>query len=137
MRILYDTNIVVDVFLERGPFFRPAAQLFEATAQGSLGGLLGATTVTTIHYLIAKVQNRQQARQRVKQILHLFEVATVNRVVLEAALESDFADFEDAVLHEAGLRAGADGIVTRDGDGFATATIPVYTPPELVEMLRQ
>lgn len=137
MRILFDTNVIVDVFLERGPFFRPAAQLFDATAQGELVGLLGATTVTTIYYLIAKARSRQQALRTVRSLLQLFEVAAVNRAVLERAMAVNFSDFEDAVLHEAGLRAEVDGIVTRDGDDFATATVPVYTPAELIELLQQ
>lgn len=137
MRILFDTNVIVDVFLERGPFFRPAARLFEAVERERLEGLLGATTVTTVHYLVAKGSGQVNAHESIGELLRLFEVAAVNRAVLQQAAASEFSDFEDAVLHEAGRRSAADGLVTRDKDDFSAATLAVYTPNELVEALRR
>lgn len=45
------------------------------------------------------------------------------------------ADFEDAVLHEAAIQAGADCIVTRNIDDFGLAMIPVYTPAQFLAAL--
>lgn len=137
MRILFDTNVIVDVFLERGPFFGPAAQLLDAVEHGELEGLLGATTVTTVYYLVSKVKKEATARETIGGLLQLFEVAAVNRTVLEQATASAFSDFEDAVLHEAGRRSSAEGIVTRDKGDFTAATLTIYTPAELLQALRQ
>jgi hypothetical protein len=71
-----------------------------------------------------------------KDLLQLFEVAPVNRAVLEDALALGFADFEDAVLHEAGRLAGAQAIVTRDPSGFSAAALRIYDPETLVAALR-
>jgi hypothetical protein len=63
----------------------------------------------------------------------VFEVAPVDRDVLQRALDDDgFGDYEDAVAHEAALAAGASAIVTRNGRDFAKATIPVFEPLELL-----
>ena len=65
----------------------------------------------------------------------LFEVAPVNRAVLDAALSSGFKDFEDAVMHESGVYKEDQGIVTRDSDGFKKSQINIYSPEELLLML--
>ncbi|CAN5343135.1 hypothetical protein BH24ACT19_BH24ACT19_09380 [soil metagenome] len=70
-----------------------------------------------------------------RDLLRLFEVAPVNRAVLESALALGFDNFENAVLHEAGRFAGARAITTRDPSCFSAATLPVYDPEALVAAL--
>jgi len=65
----------------------------------------------------------------------LFEVAPVNRAVLDAALTSGFKDFEDAVVHESGVYKESQGIVTRDFNGFKKLKISIFSPEELLLML--
>lgn len=135
MRVLFDTNVVLDVLLNRTPYVGTAVPLFAGVERREITGLLGATTVTTIHYLSRKSLGERGARRQVRRLLDLFEVAPVTRPVLEDALVLGFADLEDAVLHEAGRHAGAEGVVTRDADGFRMATLPVYAPDELLAIL--
>ncbi len=135
MKIIFDTNIVLDVLLDREPFSTPAALLFSKVEKGELFGYLCATTVTTIHYLIHKALGARQARKHVGNLLSLFEIAPVNRPVLEGALRSRFEDFEDAVIHEASIHVNVDSLVTRDSIGFRRATVPVYSADELLRVL--
>lgn len=135
MKILFDTNIVLDVLLDREPFATSAAQLFSKVEKGELFGCLCATTITTIHYLVRKTFGGHQARTHVGSLLSLFEIAPVNRAVLEGALKLDFQDFEEAVIHEASIHAGVQALVTRDFNGFRRTTIPVYSPDELLSAL--
>lgn len=135
MKILFDTNIVLDLLLERQPFVEQAQLLFEKVESGQINALLGATTITTLDYLLTKTLGTRQAKQIIKKLLALFEIAPVNRLVLESALESNFTDFEDAVLHAAAIHSGAQSIVTRDEKGFSKAKIAVYSPPALLHAL--
>lgn len=135
MRVLFDTNVVLDVLLERKPHALPATSLFEHLARRNLQGLLGATTVTTIYYLAAKAVGAKAARRHVETLLSLFEVAPVTRVVLADALALEWPDYEDAVLLQAARHAGADGLVTRDRAGFKTRQLPIYVPEELLNRL--
>lgn len=135
MRVLFDTNVLLDVLFERHPFVQEAALLFDLTVREEIGGLLGATSITTLYYLVAKGSTQTMAGENIQELLRLFEVAAVNRRVLEAAATSGVDDFEDAVLHEAAHVAGADGIVTRNATDFSEATLAVYTPPELLTAL--
>lgn len=137
MTILFDTNVVLDVLLKRAPHEEAARWLIDRVEGGALIGVLGATTVTTIDYVAGRAIGKAKMRRDLRSLFRLFEIAAVNRAVLESALESDFTDFEDAVLHEAGRRMDVDGIVTRDSEGFAAAIVPIYTPPELVVLLNR
>jgi len=136
LRVLFDTTVVLDVLLKRQPHAPVAIRLFDCVAERRLDGLLGATTVTTIYYLAAKAVGRAEATRHVRELLALFEVAAVTRPVLEGALGLEVADFEDAVLHEAARQAGAEGIVTRDPAGYAKVGLSVYTPEELLAVVK-
>ena len=136
MRVLFDTNVVLDVLLDREPYVEAASYLFSQVEQGELVGSICATTVTTVYYLTAKALDVMQAVNKVQTLLTLFEVATVNRAVLEAALTAGFTDFEDAVIHEAARHTEAGAIVTRNARDFAKASIPIYVPDELMKMLQ-
>ena len=135
MRILFDTNIVLDVLMDRMPFSDAAVELFAKVEDGTIIGYLCGTTVTTVYYLASKVVGADRARVEVGKLLTLFEVAPVSRPVLESALVADFNDFEDAVVHEAACHVGADAIVTRNQKDFRKSAISVYSSAELARIL--
>lgn len=135
MKILLDTNIVLDVLMDRMPFADAATELFSKVEDGTIIGYLCGTTITTVYYLAAKTVGAPRAREEIKKLLSLFEVAPVNRPVLESALIADFSDFEDAVIHEAACHAGAEAIVTRNQKDFKKSRIPVYSSEELAKIL--
>ena len=135
MRVLFDTNVVLDALLDRDPWAEAAVALFAKVESGELVGHLGATTLTTVYYIASRNVGADAAEGMMRDLLRLFEVAPVNRAVLTGALGSGFADFEDAVLHEAGRSVGADALTTRDPEGFARSSLRVYAPDALVAAL--
>lgn len=137
MKIVFDTNIVLDVLLIREPYAQMSINLFDMVVSKEIEGYLCATTVTTIDYLVAKHHDKQRARELVRQLLELFSVTEVNKTVLEQAVLSDFSDFEDAVLYQASCHASVDSIVTRNSKDFKTALLPIYSPDELWELIQQ
>lgn len=135
MKILLDTNIVLDVLMDRIPFADSAVDIFSKVEDGTIIGYVCATTITTVHYLAAKAVGAARAQEEIKKLLNLFEVAPVNRHVLESALIADFNDFEDAVIHETACHVGADAIVTRNQKDFRISRIPVYSSEEMAKIL--
>jgi predicted nucleic acid-binding protein len=127
---------VLDHLLEREPHADAAEQLLSLVDSGRLEGLVCSTTVTTIHYLAAKAVGTSDALDYVRKLLAIFDVACVDREVLRGALDLGFADFEDAVTHEAARNSGAAAIVTRNAKDFARSTIPVFSPKELIAAVR-
>jgi predicted nucleic acid-binding protein len=131
MNILFDTNVLLDVFLRRSPFYGPSVYLISKVEQSVIEGWLGGTTVTTIHYLLQKHLDRPTAKKHLNTLLELFHIAAVNQLVLKEALDLSFSDYEDAVLHQSALHANLDGIVTRNTRDFSNSSLPIYTPEEL------
>lgn len=124
------------MLLDREPFVEDAFHLLAKVERSEVTGVICATTVTTIYYLVSKSLGTKEATRHIKTLLSIFEIAPVNRAVLEEAIDSRFSDFEDAVLHASALTVGADCIVTRDFSGFKKSKIPVYTPNELLSILQ-
>jgi predicted nucleic acid-binding protein len=135
LKILLDTNIVLDVLMDRLPYSDTATVLFSKVEDGTIIGYLCCTTITTVFYLASKTVGAARAHEEIKKLLSLFEVAPVNRHVLESALELDFNDFEDAVIHEAACHIGVDAIVTRNQKDFKKSRISVYSSEEMVKIL--
>jgi predicted nucleic acid-binding protein len=136
MRVLFDTNVVLDLLMKRRPHVDNVAALFVAVDRRQLQGLLCAATVTTVQYLVSKELGVPATNIHLRTLLAMFEIAPVNRDVLVEALALNFPDFEDAVLHEAARHSEATGIVTRNPDDFKQGTLRIYAPDELVVMLR-
>jgi len=136
MKILFDTNVILDVMLDRTPFAEPASHLLSLVEGGDISGIICATTVTTIHYLATKILGKNESKNKIKDLITLFEIASVNRTVIENAINSTFTDFEDSVIHQAANHAGSEAIVTRDPKGFKKSKMPVYSPVELLKILQ-
>lgn len=138
MRVLIDTNVVLDYLLEREPFLQDAEELFNAIDTGQATGYITATTLTDIFY-IARRQTRsvELARQAVSITLTVMVICPVNRAILEAAFASGLADFEDAVQIFCASSQGLDAIVTRDLQGFVGSSVPVLSVRQLLEQLKQ
>ena len=135
MKVLFGTNIIIDVLLDRKPFSEHASYLMSKVERSEINGFLCATTVTTIHYLLSKYLDKEKAIDSINSIMALFEIASVNRLVIENALKSKFSDFEDSVLHESARHAGAEYIITRNIKDFKKSKIPAYTATEFLSML--
>jgi predicted nucleic acid-binding protein len=135
VRILVDTNVVLDLLLARKPFVSDAAKIFTMVERGSVEGFLCATTLTTIDYLLGQSLSERDAREAVRKLLSLFEVASVNRVVLTAAIESSMRDFEDAVLAQSANHSGVERIVTRNTSDFSQSPVIAVDPPEFLAQL--
>ena len=135
MKVLFDTNIILDVLLDRKPFSEHASYLMSKVERSEINGFLCATTMTTIYYLLSKYLDKEKAIDSINAIMALFEIASVNRLVIENALKSKFSDFEDAVLHESARHAGAEYIITRNINDFKITKIPAFTPAEFLNML--
>jgi predicted nucleic acid-binding protein len=136
MKVLIDTNVLLDFLLEREPFKKDAEDLFTAIDSGQIIGYVTATTLTDIFYIARKhTRSLELAREAVSSTLDTMTICPVNRNVLEAAFASGLTDFEDAVQIYSAIAQNLDAIVTRDAKGFVSSTIPVYSVQELLKRL--
>jgi predicted nucleic acid-binding protein len=133
MRVLYDTNVLLDVLLERKPFYASAARTWTLAELGRLEGLAAAVSFTNAFYIISKVLARESARNAIKKMRGIFAPVTCDGWVINKAIDAELPDFEDAVQYFSALHAGADCILTRNaGDFPPQPVVPVFSPAEFL-----
>lgn len=132
MRVVLDTNIVLDVLCDRAPFNIAAKSLWARIESGDLDASLVSTTFTTIYYIVRKQLGSAPALEAVENLLNTYNVCPVDFNVLDKALAKGMADFEDAVVDAAAEMAGIPIIVTRDSQHFAGSSRRIMDAATLV-----
>jgi len=132
MKILLDTNVVLDVLLAREPFVDLAREIFILIENGEIEGYLCATSVTTLHYLIGRESNKKEADEIIEKLLTLFEVSPVTKKILYDASINNGLDYEDSVIYTSAFYSEIDIIVTRDKKGFKESKISSLNPKEFL-----
>lgn len=136
MKVLIDTNILLDFLLQREPFRQEAEELFQAIDSGKVIGYVAASTLTDIFYIARRhTHSVEKARQAVLETLTVMVICPVTRTILESAIASGITDFEDAVQIACAVAQGLEAILTRDMQGFASSSVPVLSVGQLLEQL--
>ncbi|HID53521.1 MAG TPA: PIN domain-containing protein [Anaerolineae bacterium] len=132
MHLLPDTNVLLDVLLERKNWADASKQVWQAHNDGRIFGYVTASTLTDIFYVGRRYKGRDGVREAVRICLQSFNICDVTRQTLLLADSLPGRDFEDNVQIACALLANLNGIVTRDKSGFTAADLPVWTPEELL-----
>jgi len=132
MRVLLDTNIVLDLLLQREPFVNDARDIFLLIENNQIDGFLCATTITTLHYLISKSKNKEEANHIIKTLLKIFNIAPVDKTTLLNASDDIGIDYEDSVIYSSAKISKIDIIITRDNKGFKNSKVKVLKPKEFL-----
>jgi predicted nucleic acid-binding protein len=130
--VLCDINFILDIFLEREPFYTPAARIFAMIEAKRLKGYLCANSFPILFYILAKELKRDKAIRVLEKVRIVFRVASVDEKVIDLSLASDFKDFEDAVQCYSAVGAKVDCLITRNKTDYITGTLPIMTPEEFL-----
>lgn len=128
MKILIDTNVILDIVLERQPFVEQSAELLKTAQQDNIQLFLSATTITDLYYITRKAKSKQIALDFIGDLLQFIEIASVDKRVIIQALHSDMPDFEDAVQEGSAKNEGINVIVTRNEVDFKNSDLEIYSP---------
>ncbi len=132
MNVLLDTNIVLDLLLKREPFCNSAKEIFSLIENRNIVGYLCASTITTIHYLVSKSFDKSKAEKIIDNLLLIFEITDINKLVLIDAVKNNGVDFEDSVIYTSAKFCDIDIIITRDKKGFKNSPILTLQPQEFL-----
>lgn len=135
MKILIDTNVILDIVLERQPFLKHAELLLQTAQRTSTEIFLSATTVTDLYYIIRKAKGRATALDFIKDLMQFVEVAAVDKSVILQALQSNISDFEDAVQEISAKNEEIEIIVTRNESDFTNSILEVHTPESFLKRI--
>jgi predicted nucleic acid-binding protein len=133
--VLLDTNIIVDVALERQPHFEASQQVLLLVEQGQIEGYISASTFGDLYYIIRRSRGREWTTDFINWLVTYCQIATVNQAVIRMALTSNFRDFEDAIQYATAVINQLDAIVTRNPQDFLVTTPRIMTPNQLIQEL--
>lgn len=134
MKLLIDTNVVLDVLLRREPFFGKAAEGLNLTQREDVREYVSASAITDIYYIANKqMKDRAAVRDLLNRLLMLVSVAAVSEQEIRNALHLEWADFEDSVQYSVALLNEMDGIVTRNPGDYQEADVQIWLPEQILE----
>jgi predicted nucleic acid-binding protein len=136
MKVLIDTNIVLDVLLNRQPYCQDAAKIIVLSEKEIIESYVSASAITDIYYITQKeYKNKQITIDLIKKILEVISVATITGNNIYQALDLGWNDFEDSVQYVVGESIATDYIVTRNVNDFDNSTIKIVTPEQFLNIL--
>jgi predicted nucleic acid-binding protein len=133
--LLIDTNVVLDVVLERRPWVEDASALLDAIARHRAVGHIAGHAVTTVYYIVERERDRKVAGTAVSDLLDLLQVVPLSSDDFRRAIGLGLGDYEDAVQAAACLQVGADFLVTRNARDFKDAPVLPRSPGEILALL--
>jgi len=132
IKILLDTNIILDIALKREPHFENSAEIFKLIEKYAIEAYISATSVNDIYYIARKEKGNEAARAFITGLVGFVTIAGISRQTVMNALQSEIADFEDALQNYAAIETDCDYIITRNKSDFRNADIIVLTPTEFI-----
>ena len=137
MRILLDTNIILDIALGRLPHLADSADVFRKIDNESIYGFVTATTITDIYYVAKREKGHQTTIDFISNLIEIVDIIGIDKEIVIASLISDFADFEDAIQSVSSRLNGIDYIITRNHKDFIKSEISAVSPKELLALLKK
>lgn len=135
MKILIDTNVILDVLMERKPFAENAAKIFKLCEVKRVVGYISALSVPNIVYIMRKELDAERIGEILRQLSLIFTFVDLKGADLVKASALDFVDYEDALQSVAAGRIRADYIVTRNVKDYNGSKVMAVKPEELLERI--
>jgi predicted nucleic acid-binding protein len=127
-RVLFDTNILLDVILNRAAHVKASAAALDLVGQGKVEGYVAGHAVTTIAYIVQRERGAAEARKALAHLLSRVKVAPITDSSVRMALTMEFGDLEDAVCAASAQEASCAVIVTRNTQHFRKSEPPAILP---------
>ena len=138
MTVLIDTNVILDVLLQRQQFIQASAGVILLSEKNIIEGYVTASAITDIFYVTNNTyKDKQKTMNLLKSVLKTVNIAAVTGEEIYRALDLNWNDFEDAVQYTAGEHIQADYIITRDLGGYEGSSIPVIQPVGFLALMEQ
>jgi predicted nucleic acid-binding protein len=132
MDLFVDTNVILDVFMRRQPFYEESACVWSLCETGKITGFISALSFPNVFYLLRRAEGYNAARKGMGLMRDVFIPVPLDSQITNQAIDSDIKDFEDAIQFFSALRVGADSLITRNAKDFPTGDVPIQTPAEFL-----
>ncbi len=136
MRLLLDSNIVIDYLARRAPFCESATRLMLLGKTGDHELWVSTTQANDIFYVLGegKKSNASRVKEAMDKLKTFLRFCGLDEDGFLRALDSTWGDLEDACVHEVAMRLSADAIITRNKKDFRQSMVPVYDCGEFLRL---
>jgi len=134
-RVLIDTDVILDFFFDRKPFSDSAAVVLSLCERGEITGYVTSVIISNAYYLLRQTAPHKKVIESLNRLITITEVLKTDKEIIQAALNSPFKDFEDALQnYSAEFSGGIDAIITRNIKDFKNSTLGVLTPDDFLKL---
>ncbi len=134
MKIMCDTNVIIDVLLDREPFEEDSYKILSLCEEHRLDGFVSASSITDIFYLVRKyTHSTQLAYKAIGKLLEIVKVCSVTNNDVLTAFQKKAKDFEDCLVATCAKSIHCDYIITRNKKDFEGFDISILTPTEFLQ----
>lgn len=135
MKLFIDTNVILDVLAKREPFFSASASILNLCELGKVDGVASTLTFCTASYVLRKCLKGDAMKLHFRALRNICSPVDLTASVINKAIDSDIADFEDAVQFYSAVYCNADYIITRNTKDFPRReNLPVITPADFLAL---
>lgn len=136
MRVLVDTNVLIDYWCTRKPFFEDAVKLRIAACFDDIELWASGQSFTDAEYMLSSVDNHSEVRAILEKSLAFLNIAASTATDYAEGLASDWGDIGDYLVAKCAQRVRADYLLTRNKAGFIKSNVPVMEPKEFLALLK-
>ena len=137
IRVLLDTNVLIDYLARREPFFETACRLRIAAYFEDVELWVCPQSFSDAEYVLRRTIPTDQLRSMVLGCLEFLHIATPSATDLHDALASSWPDLEDFLIARGAKRVKASYLLTRDEKRFTESNVPALSPAEFLDMLKE
>ena len=134
MKIVVDTNMLLDFQAEREPYYRDSAVIWSLAESGRIDTNISSISFNNIVHIARKQEDAKKSFEAIMFLRDVFKPVAPDAQIINQAIDAKMKDFEDAIQYVSATRAQVDFLVTRNPDDFHHGPIPVCTPAEFVAM---
>ena len=135
-KVLIDTDVILDFFFDRQPFAEYSAQVIGLCETNKIKGFVTPVIYSNVYYLLRQTARHDKVIDKLKQLLMITDVLSMDKEVVSNALNSGFKDFEDSLQNFAAMKHGEiDVILTRNLKDFSKSEIGILTPESYIKSI--
>ena len=136
MQVLIDTNVILDVLLNRKDFVQNAVEILKLS-ESDFQKFVSASAITDIYYIAyQEIRDKVAVKDLIKTTLKIVHVADVSELNILSALDSEWKDFEDSVQNAVAEAHNYDCIITRNKNDYKKSNLKVFTPEDFLKEIK-
>lgn len=135
MKVLIDSDVILDLLIDRKPFSKESLDILSWCEKGRITGYWTPFIISNVYYILSKYSSEKTARSTIAELSEILEVVSINKSVINLALESKFKDFEDALQNYAAeLNLEIEAIITRNENDYKLSKLSVFSPADFLRI---